>query len=57
VPAVRVAPNPGYGCLSQWKEGPTVCANALVGRMDAIDAEVLAMLQDDILRPSIHLSF
>jgi hypothetical protein len=30
-----------------------LCANALVGRIDAIDAEVLATLQDDILRPSI----
>ena len=30
-----------------------VCANGLVGRMDVIDAEVLATLGDDILRPSV----
>ena len=42
-----------YACTSHWKRGATVCRNGLVGRMDVIDAEVLATLQDDILKPSI----
>jgi site-specific DNA recombinase len=42
-----------YGCTSYWERGPSVCNNRLVGRMDAIDAEVLATLEDDILRPSV----
>ena len=37
-----------------WKRGPEVCGNGLVARMDALDAEVLATLQDDILRPVSH---
>ena len=40
-------------CTSHWKRGPVVCCNGLVGRMDAIDAEVLATLETDILRPSV----
>jgi DNA invertase Pin-like site-specific DNA recombinase len=42
-----------YACTSHWKRGPVVCRNGLVGRMDAIDAEVLATLETDILRPSV----
>jgi DNA invertase Pin-like site-specific DNA recombinase len=42
-----------YGCTAHWKRGPEVCANGLVGRMTAIDAEVLATLQDDVLRPAV----
>jgi DNA invertase Pin-like site-specific DNA recombinase len=42
-----------YGCTSHWERGPSVCSNGLVGRMEAIDAEVLATLEDDILRPSV----
>ena len=42
-----------YGCVSHWKRGPEVCANGLIGRMDAINAEVLATLRDDILRPTV----
>jgi hypothetical protein len=42
-----------YACVAHWKRGPEVCGNGLVGRMEAIDAEVLATLRDDILRPSI----
>lgn len=42
-----------YGCTSYWKRGATVCRNGLVGRMDVIDAEVLATLQDDICRPAV----
>ena len=38
-----------YGCTSHWERGASICANGLVGRMEAIDAEVLATLQDDIL--------
>jgi site-specific DNA recombinase len=42
-----------YGCTSFWKRGAKVCANNLVGRMDVIDAEVLATLQDDVCRPAV----
>jgi len=42
-----------YACTSHWKRGPVVCGNGLVGRMDLLDAEVLATLESDILRPSI----
>jgi site-specific DNA recombinase len=42
-----------YGCTSYWKRGRAVCANGLVGRTEVIDAEVLATLGDDILRPSV----
>lgn len=42
-----------YACTTHWKRGATVCTNGLVGRMDAIDAEVLATLQDDVLRPAV----
>jgi hypothetical protein len=39
-----------YACTSHWKRGSAVCANALVGRVDLIDAEVLATPQDDVFR-------
>jgi len=42
-----------YGCTSHWARGKTVCSNGLIGRMDIIDAEVLATLQDDVFRPSV----
>lgn len=42
-----------YGCTSFWRRGPKVCTNKLVGRMDVIDEEVLATLQDDICRPTV----
>ena len=42
-----------YGCTSFWKRGGKVCPNNLVGRMDVIDAEVLATLQDDVCRPAV----
>jgi DNA invertase Pin-like site-specific DNA recombinase len=42
-----------YACTTHWKRGPEACSNGLVARMDAIDREVLATLQDDILRPSV----
>jgi hypothetical protein len=42
-----------YGCTSHWKRGAKVCSNNLVGRMDAIDTEVLATLQDDVCRPAV----
>ena len=44
---------PLYGCLSHWKRGPSICANRLLGRPDTVDAEVLATLQDDIMRPRV----
>ena len=42
-----------YGCASHWKRGARVCSNGLVARMEAIDAEVLATLADDVLRPTV----
>jgi len=42
-----------YACTTHWKRGPEACQNGLVGRMEAIDAEVLATIADDILRPSV----
>ncbi len=42
-----------YGCTSFWKRGATVCSNNLVARMDVLDAEVLATLQDDVCRPAV----
>jgi hypothetical protein len=42
-----------YGCTAFWKRGATVCANNLVARMDVLDAEVLATLQDDVCRPAV----
>jgi hypothetical protein len=42
-----------YGCTSFWKRGVSVCANNLVARMDVLDAEVLATLQDDVCRPAV----
>jgi site-specific DNA recombinase len=42
-----------YGCTSFWKRGAKVCPNNMVARMDALDAEVLATLQDDVFRPSV----
>jgi site-specific DNA recombinase len=42
-----------YACTAHWKRGPETCRNGLVGRMDAIDAEVLATLETDVLRPRI----
>jgi hypothetical protein len=38
-----------YGCTSFWKRGAKVCPNS----MEALDAEVLATLQDDIMRPTM----
>ncbi len=42
-----------YACTTHWKRGPEACGNGLVARMEAIDGEVLATLQEDILRPTI----
>jgi hypothetical protein len=36
-----------YGCTSFWKRGAKVCSNNLVARMDVLDDEVLATLEDD----------
>ena len=36
-----------------WKRGSAVCGNALVGRMDLIDAEMLTTLQDDVFRAPV----
>jgi len=42
-----------YGCASHWKRGPRVCSNGLVGRVEVIDAEVIATLAEDVLRPTV----
>jgi hypothetical protein len=42
-----------YACTTHWKRGPEACGNGLVARMEAIDGEVLATVQEDILRPSV----
>jgi len=42
-----------YGCATHWKRGAKVCGNGLVARVEAIDAEVLATLADDVLRPNV----
>lgn len=42
-----------YACTSHWKRGDAVCPNDLVGRMELVDAEVLATLADDVFRPSV----
>ncbi len=42
-----------YGCLTFWKKGASKCANNLAAPMPLLDAEVLATLQDDILRPTV----
>jgi site-specific DNA recombinase len=42
-----------YGCTSHWERGATVCNNRLVADMATIDAEVVATIEDDVLRPNI----
>jgi site-specific DNA recombinase len=42
-----------YGCNSYRDRGPSVCGSHLVADMATIDNEVLATLQDDLLRPSV----
>jgi site-specific DNA recombinase len=42
-----------YSCIAFWKRGSRVCANNLLARMEVLDAEVLATLQDDIFRPAV----
>jgi site-specific DNA recombinase len=44
---------PFYACTTHWKRGSSVCSNNLIGRMELIDAEVLATLEDDIFRPDV----
>jgi Recombinase zinc beta ribbon domain len=42
-----------YGCANHAKRGARVCSNGLVARTAAIDAEVLATLAEDVLRPTV----
>ena len=42
-----------YGCTSFWKRGKNICGNNLVGRVEVIEAEVIATLQDDVCRPAV----
>jgi site-specific DNA recombinase len=42
-----------YGCTSHWKRGAKVCTNSLVARMEILDEEILATLQDDVCRPAV----
>jgi hypothetical protein len=42
-----------YGCANHAKRGARVCDNGLVARTAAIEAEVLATLREDVLRPTV----
>ena len=42
-----------YGCANHAKRGARVCSNGLVARTAAIDAEVIATLAEDVLRPTV----
>jgi hypothetical protein len=42
-----------YSCSSNWKKGRRACSNNFAGDMELIDQEVLATLNDDILRPAV----
>jgi hypothetical protein len=42
-----------HGCASHWKRGPRVCTNGLVARVELIDAEIVATLAEDVLRPTV----
>jgi Recombinase zinc beta ribbon domain len=42
-----------YGCATYWKKGRSCCTNNLAARVEVLDAEVLDMLRDDILRSSV----
>ena len=42
-----------YGCATHSKRGARVGSNGRVARTAAIDAEVLAMLAEDVLRPTV----
>ena len=42
-----------YGCANHAKRGARVCSNGMVARTAAIDAEVLATLAEDVLRPTV----
>jgi site-specific DNA recombinase len=42
-----------FACTSFLRRGPNVSANNLVGRMDVVDEEVIATLQDDTCRPAV----
>ena len=42
-----------YGCIAFWKRDARVCANNLLARIDVLDTEVLATLQEDVFRPAM----
>src|SRR5215218_2589677 len=42
-----------YGCANHAKRGARVCSNGMVARTAAIDAEVIATLAEDVLRPTV----
>jgi hypothetical protein len=42
-----------YGCANHEKRGVRVCSNGMVARTAAIDAEVIATLAEDVLRPTV----
>lgn len=44
---------PFYECVTYHKKGQTKCSNDLAAPMGVLDAEVLATLQDDVLRPTV----
>jgi site-specific DNA recombinase len=42
-----------YSCSSNWNKGKRACSNNLAADMELVDQEVLATLNDDILRPAV----
>src|SRR5215203_1879767 len=42
-----------YGCATHAKRGARVCSNGMVARTATIDAEVIATLAEDVLRPTV----
>jgi DNA invertase Pin-like site-specific DNA recombinase len=42
-----------YGCATHWKRGTRVCGNDMVARVEAVNAEVIATLTDDVFRPAV----
>ena len=42
-----------YGCLTNWKRGPTICRNDLILPIGRVDDAVLKAIAGDVLRPAV----
>ena len=42
-----------YGCLTNWKRGPTICRNDLILPISRVDDAVLKAIAGDVLRPAV----